>query len=137
MVGRAGRLSALRVLRRLPGLLQTVLPTFLLAGVAGEVPLRFELCSKLWVQLDQGPGDTELHRARLTRHAATADRGYDVIVLLATDQTQRRDRDHAVHARREVIVDRSPVDREGAVTGGEAHPSDGFLPPSGPEPGWG
>src|SRR6266480_4343559 len=52
--------SALRVLRRLPGLLQAVLPTFLLAGVACEVTLGLELRSKFWIQLDQSSGDAEL-----------------------------------------------------------------------------
>src|SRR5205807_714892 len=117
-------------------LLQAVLAALFLAGVSREVTLGFELRSKLRIQLDQRPGDAELHRARLSRHAASTDRRDDVVVLLATDQPQWRHGHHPVDARREVIVDRPPVDGERTVAGGEADACDGFLAPSGPELGW-
>ena len=82
--GRRRRL-ALRVLRRLAGLLQAVLAAFLLAGVAPEVPLGLELRAELGVELHQRPRDAEAHGPGLAGDAAAADRRDDVVVALAID----------------------------------------------------
>src|SRR3954452_209820 len=125
--GARPRWSALRVLRRLAGLLEAVLPAFLLAGVACQEPLGFELRSELGVELDERPRDAEPDGPGLAGDPAAADRDGHVVVALALDRGQRPTGDHAMHARREVVVDRAPVDREPAVAGREPDTCDRAL----------
>src|SRR3954452_20580461 len=125
--GARPRWSALRVLRRLAGLLEAVLPAFLLSGVASQEPLGFELRSEVGVELDERPGYAQPHGAGLAGDAAAADRDHHVVVALAFEHGQRPTRDHPMDTRREVVVDRTPVDRERTVARHQPDTSDSAL----------
>src|SRR3954451_20441657 len=71
--------SALRVLRRLAGLLEAVLAPLLLAGVAREQACLLELRTRFVVEGDEGAGDAEAQCAGLPAHATAVERGVDVV----------------------------------------------------------
>src|SRR6185436_19813672 len=108
-------------------LLEPVLPALLLASVPAEVALGLQLRAELRIQVEQGPGGAQSDRARLAGDAAAPDRDDHVEVLLASDQAERRDRDHAMHARREVVVQRPAVDVEVPGSRDEPYARHGFL----------
>src|SRR6202035_850063 len=122
---------ALRVLRRLAGLLQAVLLGLLLPRVAREQSRLLERGAQLGVELDEGPCDPEAHRAGLARDAAAVDRRVDVVSLGEAAQPQGLNDDHAVRRGREVLVEGSVVHRDHARARTEADARDRLLATSG------
>src|SRR5690606_26923337 len=81
----------------------------------------------LSVDVVQCAGDAETQRAGLARVAATRDAGDDVV---CTDQGQRGERgvdQLLVQLVREVVLEGTTVDRDGARAGDQAHAGDGLL----------
>src|SRR5688500_15043628 len=126
-----GGRSALGVLRRLAGLLQAVLLRLLLACVAGEEAGLLERRALLGVELGKGAGDAEAEGTGLARHAATVDGGVDVVHLVGVGDLEGLGHDHAVHGRREVVLEAAAVDRDGAGAGTDPDPRDGPLAAAG------
>src|SRR5262249_12635033 len=112
---RLKRLLPLRVLRCLAGLLEPVLLALLLAGVPGQESGPLELAPPVGVELGQSPGDAEAQGTGLARGAPSADGGVDVVGVPGRRQPEGLGRDHAMGGRREVLLDRAPVDGDGAV----------------------
>src|SRR5947207_7735869 len=72
--------SALRVLRRLAGLLQPVLLALLHPRVAGQKACLLQRRTVLGVQVDQSTGDGQPQRTGLTGDPPTAQRRDDVVL---------------------------------------------------------
>src|SRR5262249_53932707 len=79
----------LGVLRRLAGLLQTVLLALLDPGVAGQEASPLKYRAVLRVDQDQRPGDAQPQRPRLAGDAAAGDPGDDVELVFRAQRDER------------------------------------------------
>src|SRR5690606_8655472 len=116
--------SALRVLRRLAGLLQTVLLALDDAGVSGEEPSLLQWRAVPRVQLAQGPGDGQAQGTGLPTGAATAQVGVDVHRVDPLGDRQRILDLLLVHLAGEVVLQRPAVADDVAAAGHQTHPDD-------------
>src|SRR5690606_14414278 len=106
-----GRASALGVLGRLAGLLQTRLLTLDDAGVAREEAGLLERGAVvLGVDLVERTSDAEAQRTGLARAAAAGDAGDDVEPALDLDHREGRAHELLVDLVREVLLERAAVD---------------------------
>src|SRR6185437_219988 len=126
-----GARLTLGVLRRLTGLLETGLLALLDPRVPGQEAGSLERGATVGVDKDQRPGDTQAQRARLAGDAAAGDPADHVELLLGAQGDERLVDELLVHLVREVLVERPVVDLPLAGAGGDAHPRDGLLAPSG------
>src|SRR6476620_10667442 len=85
----ASRALALRVLRRLTGLLQPVLAPLLLARVTREETGLLERRAGFGVERDERARDSEPDRSGLTADPTTAERRIDVVDLFGLRDAQR------------------------------------------------
>src|SRR5215470_7371749 len=104
------RLSALRVLRRLARLLQTVLLALLDAGVPRQETRSLQRNPVLRVDQRQGAGDPQPQRARLAGDAAAGDAGDHVELLLGPERHERLVDELLVDLVREEVLKRPLVD---------------------------
>src|SRR3712207_4908697 len=103
--------SALRVLRRLAGLLEPVLLALGDARVTGEEAGLLEGRTVLGVDLDERAGDRQAQRAGLAADATTPEDADDVVLLGPLDGHQRLTDELLVHLVREVLLDGAAVER--------------------------
>ena len=69
-------------------------------------PAFFSVGRELVVEGDERPGDAEAQRAGLAAHAATVERGVDVVHVGGLREAQRLLRDDLVREDREVLLER-------------------------------
>src|SRR5258708_6209031 len=119
--------SALAVLEALAGAGLPVLLALLLAGVAREEARALDRATLLGVERDERARDAVAHRLGLRGLAAARARGPDVELVLRFDELERLAEHHARGLALEVVVDRKPVDDDGAVAGLEPDARDGGL----------
>src|SRR4051812_4877920 len=124
---RRGARSALRVLRSLAGLLETVLLALLDAGVTGEEAGLLQSRAVVRLVGDQGAGDAEAQCAGLAGDAAAAQVRDHVEDLGLLGGDQRLADELLVHLAREVGLEVAAVAGDLAGAGDEAHPDDGLL----------
>src|SRR5690606_8943967 len=128
---RAGR-SALAVLRRLAGLLQTSLLALLDARVARqEAGLLQGRAVGLFVDRVQRASDAQAQRAGLTGHAATVDASDHVERLEQTGGRESLLGDLLVQLVRQVLLERLAVDGPDAGAGDDADTRHGLLTATG------
>src|SRR5262245_50887083 len=130
-VMRPRRCSALRVLRRLAGLLQAVLAALLLPRVAHEQPGLLEGRTQLVVEGHERARDAETQRAGLAAHAAAVERRVDVVHVGRLGEAQRLGGDDLVRERREVPLEVASVDLDDAGAGTQPDTRDRLLAPPG------
>src|SRR4051794_15744616 len=124
--------SALGVLRRLAGLLETGLLALDDAGVTREQPGLLERRAVgLGVDRVEAAGHAEAQGAGLTGDAAAVDAGDDVEATLELEVRERLVHDLLVQLVGEVVVQRAAVDRPLAGAGDDAHAGDGLLATAG------
>src|SRR5262249_19684721 len=128
-VMRPRRCSALRVLRRLAGLLQAVLAALLLPRVAHEQPGLLEGRTQLVVEGHERARDAETQRAGLAAHAAAVERRVDVVHVGRLGEAQRLGGDDLVRERREVPLEVASVDLDDAGPGTQPDTRDRLLAP--------
>src|SRR5882757_5042407 len=104
--------SALRVLRSLTGLLQTVLLALDGARVTREVAGLLQRRPVLGLDDDQRPGDGQTQRARLSGRSATVEVREDVDAFDPVDEHQRSLDQLLVHLVREVLLEAAAVQVE-------------------------
>src|SRR5258708_7331032 len=109
--------SALAVLEALAGAGLPVLLALLLAGVAREEARALDRATLLGVERDERTRDAVAHRLGLRGLAAARARGPDVELVLRFDELERLAEHHARGLALEVVVDRKPVDDDGALAG--------------------
>src|SRR3954454_14736195 len=122
--------SALRVLRRLAGLLQAVLLALRRAGVAGQEAGLLEGRTVLGLDLDQRAGDGQAQRACLAGHAAALEEADDVVLLGLLQDHERLADELLVHLVREVLLEGAAVQLELPGTREQSHADDGLLAPA-------
>src|SRR5579862_1654872 len=122
---------ALGVLGSLAGLLQPVFLGLLLPRVAREEAGTLECPAQLGVERAQAAGDAEPQRSGLPRHPAAVDRRVDVVGVRLARHPERLGHDHPVRGRREVLLDRTAVHRDGTLAGPEPDARDGLLAAAG------
>src|SRR5437763_14498343 len=108
---------ALRVLRRLAGLLEAVLLALSGPGVPSEEACLLDRRPQIGVEGHEGPGNTEPHGPRLPAHPAARQRAIDVVDLGGLRQAQRLGHDHAVGGVGEEILERALVAEDHPGTG--------------------
>src|SRR5918998_728367 len=111
------RRSALRVLRRLAGLLEAVLLALDGTRVTGEEAGLLQRRAVLGVGLDQRTRDGQPQRTGLAGRAAALEVGEDVEALGLLDRDQRLPDQLLVQLVREVLLERLAVEAEGARPG--------------------
>src|SRR5262245_37754820 len=131
VMGAAGEASALRVLRRLAGLLQAVLLALLLARVTRQESGLLERRPQFGVELVERPGDPHAQRPGLAARATTVEVGLDVVHLVGAGDPQGLTGDHPLGRDREVVLERPPVDRDLAGAGAEPDAGHGLLAATG------
>src|SRR3954447_24552114 len=122
--------SALRVLRRLAGLLQAVLLALRRAGVAGQEAGLLEGRTVLGLNLDQRAGDGQAQRACLAGHAAALEEADDVVLLGLLQDHERLADELLVHLVRGVLLEGAAVQLELPGTREQSHADDGLLAPA-------
>src|SRR5947209_3771294 len=111
----AGARSALGELRPLARLLQARLLALLGARVAREEAAALELAAQVGVGLQQRARDAVAQRSRLGRDPAAVQAGDDVHALLVADGLERLTDVAPERGSGEVLVQRTAVDRVGAL----------------------
>src|SRR5215470_20040502 len=127
------RRLALRVLRRLPSLLQAVLLALLDAGVPGQEARSLQGSPVLRVDQREGACDAQPQRARLAGDTATGDAGHHVELPLGPEGHGRLADELLVDLVREEILKRPLVDAPLAGAGRDADPRDRLLAAAGAE----
>src|SRR4051794_7423151 len=124
--------SALGVLRRLAGLLETGLLALDDAGVTREQPGLLER-GAVGLDVDgvEAAGHAEAQGAGLAGDAAAVDPRDDVEAALELQRGERLVHDLLVQLVREVVVQGPAVDRPLAGAGDDAHAGDGLLATAG------
>src|SRR4029078_5442314 len=98
---------------------------------AGEQAGLLQRRARLGIDFDERAGDGHAQCTGLPADAATVPRGVDVVVGLVLGDAQRFGDCHALHRRREVVVERLAVDRVRTVAGTKPGASDGLLATTG------
>src|SRR5215475_15006923 len=127
------RRLALRVLRRLPRLLQAVLLALLHAGIPGEEARPLQGSPVLRVDQRQGAGDAQPQRTRLAGHPATGDAGGDIELPLGPEGHERLADELLVDLVREELLQRPLVDAPLAGARCDPDPRDRLLAAAGAE----
>src|SRR3954447_18905408 len=127
MCGLGGTGSALRVLRRLAGLLQAVLLALGDAGVAGEEAGLLQGRAVIGLDRGEGTGDRQAQGAGLTADAATLEDADDVVLLALLQDHERLADELLVHLVGEVLLEGAAVEAELAGAGDEPDADDGLL----------
>src|SRR2546423_8475479 len=104
-----------------------VLLAFLDARIGREQPVLLQLLPQLRVVLDERARDRQPHRAGLSVLAAAGDRREDVELLARLRQEQRPPDLRPQRVGREVFVELSVVDGDGALDGAEENACGGCL----------
>src|SRR6266566_6188635 len=123
--------SALRVLRRLTGLLQAVLLALLDPGIAGQEACLLQRRAVLRVDLRQRPGDPQPKRTGLAGHAAARDAGDHIELALGTESDERLVDELLMDLVGEVFAERTAVDLPLSRARHDTDPRDGLLAPAG------
>src|SRR5262249_10856026 len=114
-------------LEALPGAGHTVLLPFLDARIRREKPVFLQLLAQLRVVLDQRPRNSEAHGARLPVHAAADDGCKDVELFSRFRQQKRPAHLGSERVGREVLVELSMVDGDGALARAKENAGGGSL----------
>src|SRR6266576_124571 len=127
------RWSALRVLRRLPGLLQAILLALLDAGIPGKEARPLQGNPVFRVDQRQGACDPEPQRTRLAGDPAAGDAGGHIELPLGPEGHERLTDELLVDLVREEVLQRPLVDAPLAGARCDPDPCDRLLAAAGAE----
>src|SRR6266567_2880742 len=128
---RADLTSALRVLRRLAGLLQAVLLALLDPGIPGQEAGSLEGLPVFRVDERQCPGDPQPQCAGLAGDATASDPGHHVKLVFGSQRHERLADQLLVHLVGEVLIKRPVVDPPLPGSRQDTHARDDFLAAAG------
>src|SRR5437667_10779921 len=109
-------------LEALAGALLPVLLALFAARIAREQAFALQLLAQLSIELDEGAGNAQLHRACLAVHAAAGHRGQHVEAGGGFAGNQRLPRFAALRLGHKIFVKRTTVDGEFAAAGAQQNP---------------
>src|SRR5437588_2499545 len=118
-------------LEALAGALLPVLLALFAARIAREQAFTLQLLAQLGIELDEGAGNTQLHRACLAVHAPAGHRGQHVEVGGGFAGNQRLPRLAALRLGHKILIEGPAVDGEFAAARAQEDPRHTRLAASG------